>query len=94
MVFPYLKGFDIIKCGFSILFHGSVVYSIFLVIYFVFSLWYLTIGIRALSLAGIVGKYFYFFCRFIFSEKKKEGRDIPDDLCRFWCKICRNWLYI
>jgi hypothetical protein len=39
------------------------------------SILYLTSGIRALSLEGSVDKYF--FCRFIFSQKKKkEGRDI------------------
>ena len=38
---------------------------------------YLTIHIRALSLAGVVGNYFLFLQKF-FSEKKKEGRDIPD----------------
>jgi hypothetical protein len=39
---------------------------------------FLTIGIRALSLAGVVGNYFLFLQIFFFSEKKKEGRDIPD----------------
>jgi hypothetical protein len=38
---------------------------------------YLTSGIRALSLADIVGKYFLFL-QIFFSEKKKEGRDIPE----------------
>jgi hypothetical protein len=42
---------------------------------FVFSLWFLTSGIRAISLADIVGKYFLFL-QICFSEKKKEGRNI------------------
>jgi hypothetical protein len=55
---------------------------------------YLTIGIRALSLAGVVGNYFLFLQIFFFSEKKKEGRDIPDIFSIFMCKICRKGLYI
>jgi hypothetical protein len=42
MVFPYLNGFDIIKCG---LFY--IVLGYILVIYS--DIWYLTSGIRALS---------------------------------------------
>jgi hypothetical protein len=42
-------------------------------------IWLVTSGIRALSLADIVGKYFLFL-QFFFSKKKKEGRDIPDGL--------------
>jgi hypothetical protein len=96
MVLPYLKGLVIILCGF---------FYIALWIYCVFSICgdyildlfrFLTSGIRALSLAGVVGKYFY-FCRFFFfffSEKKKEGRDIPDIFSIFLCKICRKGLYI
>jgi hypothetical protein len=53
---------------------GGILYSF---------IWYLTSGIRALSLAGSVGKYFYFLQIYFFG-KKKEGRDIPDDLYRFW----------
>jgi hypothetical protein len=48
-----------------------------IVVIFVFSIWFLTSGIRALSLADIVGKYFLFL-QIFFSEKKKEGRDIPE----------------
>jgi hypothetical protein len=44
---------------------------------FVFSIGFLTIGIRTLSLGRVVGKYFLFL-QIFFSEKKKEGRDIPD----------------
>jgi uncharacterized membrane protein (DUF373 family) len=35
MVFPYLKGLVIIKCGFFYLACGSIVYSVFVVIIFV-----------------------------------------------------------
>jgi hypothetical protein len=50
-----------------------------------------TIGIRALSLVGVVGKYFLFL-QIFFSEKKKEGRDIPKIFSIFLCKIFRNRL--
>jgi uncharacterized membrane protein len=36
MVLPYLKGFDIIKCGFFYLVCGSIVYSVFVVIILVY----------------------------------------------------------
>jgi hypothetical protein len=77
MVLPYLKGLVIIKCGFFYLACGSIVYSVFVVIIFVDLFRFLTSGIRALSLAGVVGNYFLFL-QIFFSEKKKEGRDIPD----------------
>jgi hypothetical protein len=49
----------------SILISGSIVYPVFVVIVFVDLLGYLTIGIGALSLAKIVGNFFFFyFCRF------------------------------
>jgi hypothetical protein len=38
---------------------------------------FLTSGIRTLSLADIVGKYFLFL-QIFFSKKKKEGHDIPE----------------
>jgi hypothetical protein len=66
------QGFDIIKCDFFIFFLYICCGD------FVFSIWFLTSGIRALSLADIVGKYFLFLQIFFFSEKKKEGRDIPE----------------
>jgi hypothetical protein len=37
---------------------------------FVFSIWNLTSGIRALSLAGSVGKYFYFLQIYFFGKKR------------------------
>jgi hypothetical protein len=86
MVFPYLKGFLIIKVWFSILF------SEYLWCFCIQVFGILTSGIRALSLARSVGKFFFFFADFFGEEK--EGRDIPDNLCIFMCKICRNGLYI
>jgi hypothetical protein len=75
------QGFDSNKRGFaycsSILLRGSIVYSVFVVIIFVDLFRFLTSGIKALSLADIVGKYFLFL-QIFFSEKKKEGRDIPE----------------
>jgi hypothetical protein len=38
-------------------------------------IWFLTSGINALSLVGIVGIFFFYFC--IFFVEEKEGRDIP-----------------
>jgi hypothetical protein len=56
----------------------SIVFSILVIILVFYSgIWFLTSGIRALSLAGVVGNYFLFL-QIFFSEKKKEGRDIPD----------------
>jgi hypothetical protein len=77
----------------SILLCGSIVYSVFVMIIFVDLFRFLTSGIRALSLAEIVGKYFLFLQNF-FSDKKKEGRDIPEIFSIFLCKNCRNRLYI
>jgi hypothetical protein len=55
-----------------------MVYSwLFIEVYLQIWFRFLTIGIRALSLADIVGKYFLFL-QIFFSEKKKEGRDIPE----------------
>jgi hypothetical protein len=65
MVLPYLKGFLIIKWWFYILFlyiHYGV---------FVFNIWYLTIGIRAISLAK-EGNIFFLFLQ-SFSREEKEG---------------------
>ena len=67
MVLHYLKGFLRIKCVSSILFCGSIEAL------FYSDIWYLTIGIKALSLADIVDKYFYFFCRFCFWRRKKRA---------------------
>jgi hypothetical protein len=72
------QGFGNNKVWFLLsLLRGSILYSIFVVILFLYLFGYLTSGIRALSLADIVDKYFLFL-QIFFSEKKKEGRDIPE----------------
>ena len=73
MVFPYLKGLVIIKCGFFYIACGSIVYSVFVVIIFADLFWILTIGIRALSRARVVGNYFLFL-QIFFGEEKKGSR--------------------
>jgi hypothetical protein len=50
------------------------VYSVFVVIIFLDLLRFLTSGIRALSLADIVGKYFLFLQIFVFEEEKRGPR--------------------
>jgi hypothetical protein len=50
------------------------VYSVFVVIIFQIYYWFLTIGIRALSLAGVVGNYFLFLQIFFFGEEKRGPR--------------------
>jgi hypothetical protein len=76
MVLPYLKGFDIIKCGF---------FYIALWIYCVFSIcgYYIGRSIQVLNkwyqstfLGQTLWANIFYFCRFFFSEQKKEGRDI------------------
>jgi hypothetical protein len=79
---------------YSIFLCGSIVYSVFVVIIFVYLFRFLTSGIRALSLIDIVDKYFLFLQIFFFEEEKKEGHDIPEIFCIFMCKFCRNRLYI
>jgi hypothetical protein len=56
---------------FAILLRGSIVYSVFLVIIFVYIFRYLTSGIRALSLAKEGKKFFHFLQNF--SREEKEG---------------------
>jgi hypothetical protein len=75
MVLPYLKGLVIIKCGFFYLACGSIVYSVFVVIIFSYLFRFLTIGIRALSLAKVVGNYFLFLQIFFFGEEKRGPRN-------------------
>jgi hypothetical protein len=53
----------------------------------------LTSGIRALSLGKHCGQIFFIFAD-LFSEQKKEGRDILKVFGIFMCKICRKGLYI
>ena len=73
MVFPYLKGF----LYFCIYVMVNGLCFILGIIELYFQIWYmyLTICIRALFLADIVGKYFLFLQIFFFGEEK-EGRDI------------------
>jgi hypothetical protein len=81
------QGFDGNKGDFA--YCSSI--SIVVLLYSVFG--FLTIGIRALSLGIHCGEIFFIFADF-FSEKKKEGRDIPDIFSIFLCIICRKGLYI
>jgi hypothetical protein len=65
MVFPYLKGFDIIKLCFPIFFfciYCDILYS---------GIWFLTIGIRALSLGRHCGQIFFIFAYFFFGVEKR-----------------------
>jgi hypothetical protein len=89
MVLPYLKGLVIIKCGFFYIFCGSIVYSVFVVIIFVDLFRFLTSGIRALSLADIVGKYFLFL-QIFFSEKKKRAATFQKFLVYFCEKFAET----
>jgi hypothetical protein len=66
----------IIKLWFSIWFHISCVVIVFRYLWIYFDilysgLWFLTIGIRALSLAGVVGNYFLFLQIFFRRRKKR-----------------------
>jgi hypothetical protein len=58
----------------SILLCGYIVYSVFVVIIFLDLFRFLTSGIRALSLADIVGKYFFIFADLFFGEEKRGPR--------------------
>jgi hypothetical protein len=66
MVLLYLKGFDIIKWCFSILFFYIYCDA------FVFSIGFLIIGIRALSLGKHCGQIFFIFAD-LFSGEEKRG---------------------
>ena len=55
----------------SILLFGSIMHSVFVVIILVDLFRFLTIGIRELSRAGVVGKYFLFLQIFFRSRKKR-----------------------
>ena len=81
MVLPYLKGFDIIKLWFSIWFHRSCVVIVFRYLWIYCDIlysgiWFLTSGIRALSLAGVVGNYFLFLQIFFFGEEGQVAREV------------------
>jgi hypothetical protein len=71
------QGFDSNKGDFAYCSYISIVvllYSVFLVIIFADLSWFLTSGIRALSLAGVVGKYFFIFADFFFGAEKRGPR--------------------
>jgi hypothetical protein len=75
MVLPYLKGLVIIKCGFFYL--ALWIYCVFSIFgdYICRSIQVLKVlknGIRALSLADIVGKYFLFLQFFFFFRRRKK----------------------
>jgi hypothetical protein len=65
------------------------VYSVFVVIIFVDLFRFLTSGIRALSLADIVGKYFLFL-QIFFSEKKKRGSRHSRNFWYIYVKILQK----
>ena len=89
MVLPYLKGLIIIKCGFFYIACGYIVYSVFVVIILVDLFRFLTIGIRALSLAGVVGKYFLFL-QIFFRRRKKRAMTFQNFLVYFYEKIAET----
>jgi hypothetical protein len=62
------QGFDIIKLCFSILFFYICCGA------FVFSIWFLTSGIRALSLGRHCGQIFFIFADFFFGAEKRGPR--------------------
>jgi hypothetical protein len=68
-VFPYLKGFILIKCGFIL--YCSWIYCVMILFPY---LRHLTFGIRALSWAKKKG-IFFSFCRFS-KKSKKEGHEL------------------
>jgi hypothetical protein len=71
MVLPYLKGFLYFLCSifgewFGLFLILRVISEVYLQIYY----WYITFGIRALSLAKEGKKFLVHFCRFFLKEKK------------------------
>jgi hypothetical protein len=66
------------------------VYSVFVVIIFLFSLWYLKIGIGALSLAGVVGNYFLFLQIFFFRRRKKRAAKFQTFSVYFYAKFAEK----
>jgi hypothetical protein len=63
------------------------VYSVFVVIIFVDQFWFLTSGIRALSLGRHCGQIFFIFADFFFRRKKKRG---PRHSQSFWYISVKN----
>jgi hypothetical protein len=78
MVLPYLKGLVIIKCGFFYL--ALWIYCVFSICgdYICRSIQVLNNWYQSTFLGQTLWANIFYFCRFFFSEKKKEGRDIPD----------------
>jgi hypothetical protein len=72
MVLPYLKGLIIIKCGFSILLCGSIVYSVFVVIIFVFRYLVLNKWYQSTFLGQTLWANIFYFCRFFFFRRRKK----------------------
>jgi hypothetical protein len=70
MVLPYLKGLVIILCRFFYIALWIYLYSVFVVIILLDLFRFLTIGIRALSLAK-EGKICFLFAEFVFREEKE-----------------------
>jgi hypothetical protein len=71
MVLPYLKGF---YNKVVVFLYCSSIYSDICGDYFVFSIWFLTSGIRALSLGRHCGQIFFIFADFFFGEEKRGPR--------------------
>ena len=91
MVFPYLKGLVIIKCG--LFYIVDLLCIIGLLLRFIFiSIQVLNKWYQSTFLGRHCGQIF-FFADF-FSEKKKEGHDILEIFSIFMCNICKNWFYI
>jgi hypothetical protein len=62
------------------------VYSVFVVIIFVDLVWFLTSGIRALSLGRHCGQIFFIFADFFFGEEKRGPRHSQS----FWYIYVQN----
>jgi hypothetical protein len=56
--------------------------------------WFLTSGIRALSLAGVVGKYFLFLQIFFFGEEKRGPRHSRHFLYIFVKNLQKRVVYL
>jgi uncharacterized membrane protein YbhN (UPF0104 family) len=73
MVLPYLKGLIIIKCDFSIFLCGSIVYSVFVVIIFVYQYLVLNKWYQSTFLGRHCGQIFFIFADFFFFGEEKRG---------------------
>jgi hypothetical protein len=84
MALPYPKGLIVI----TKILHIVLVYLFrcFCIHSLVLNKWY-----QSTFLDRHCGQIFFIFAEF-FPEKKKEGRDIPENFNIFLCKICRNKL--